>query len=196
VTPLISYGVSPHHMPFAGTITIQPETLVNMIVEIGTSLAEHGVRKIIVMNSHGGNTASLSIALRKLYEKGLWCAQLEWWKIVSDLVKETFTPPHFHADDMETSVAWALGQRVLKDKRVDEPGKEPIPGFTRAAMFAKAPNVLPAFDMTDFTDSGTIGYAKNADPKRGKRVAAAAIERMAAFIEKVAKLKVKKPRLR
>jgi creatinine amidohydrolase len=191
VTPLVSYGVSPHHMPFAGTITIQPETLINMIVDIGTSLAKHGVKKLVIMNSHGGNSSSLDIALRKLFEKGLWCARLEWWKIVSDLVKETFKPPHFHADDMETSVAWALGQRVLKDKRVDELGREPIPGFIRAAMFAKAPNILPAFDMTDFTDSGTIGYATNANPERGKRVVAAAIERMTAFIAKAAHLKVK-----
>ncbi|MFX1475021.1 MAG: creatininase family protein [Promethearchaeota archaeon] len=191
VTPLVPYGVSPHHMPFSGTITVEPETLINLVVDIGKSLAQHGVKKIIVMNSHGGNTPSLSIALRKVHDMGLWCVQLAWWQIVSDLVKETFKPPHFHADDMETSVAWALGQRVLKDKRVDEPGREPIPGFTRATMFAKAPNILPAFDMTDFTDSGTIGCARNADPERGKRVVSAAIERMAAFIEKVAKLKVK-----
>jgi creatinine amidohydrolase/Fe(II)-dependent formamide hydrolase-like protein len=145
------------------------------------------------MNSHGGNTAALSIALRKLYDKGLWCAQLAWWTIVADLVKETFKPPHFHADDMETSVAWALGQRVLAEKRVDEPGKEPIPGFTRAAMFAEPPNILPAFDMTDFTESGTIGFATNADPDRGKRIVVAAIERMADFIEKAARLKLKTP---
>ncbi len=191
VAPLVSYGVSPHHMPFAGTITLRHETLIDLIVDIGTSLSKHGVKKIVVINSHGGNTASLSIVLRKLYEMGIWCVQIAWWEITADLIKENFKPPYFHADEMETSIAWALGQRVLAEKRVDEPGREPIPGFIRATMFAKPPNFFPAFDMTDFTDSGTIGYATRANPERGKRVVSAAIERIVTFIEKVADLKLK-----
>ena len=41
VTPLVSYGVSPHHMPFAGTITLEHETFIELIVDIGVSLANH-----------------------------------------------------------------------------------------------------------------------------------------------------------
>jgi len=188
VTPLVSYGVSPHHMPFAGTVTLRAETLIDLIVDIGLSLAKHGVKKIVVMNSHGGNTPALSIALRKLHDAGLWCVQIAWWEIVADLVKQTFMPPYFHADDMETSVAWSLGQRVLEDKRVDEPGREPIPGYTRATMFAEAPNFSPVADMTAYTDSGTIGFAKQADRTKGKKVAEAAVDRIAAFLEQAAVL--------
>jgi creatinine amidohydrolase len=188
VTPLVSYGVSPHHMPFAGTITLRHETFIDLMVDIGRSLAQHGIKKLVVMNSHGGNTPALSIALRKLFEKGLWCVGIEWWKIASDVVKDTFEPPHFHADEMETSVAWALGQRVLEEKRIDEPGKEPIPGFTNPTMFPPAPNIMPVWDTTDFTDSGTIGYATRANPKKGKIVITIAVDRMVEFIEKVAAL--------
>jgi creatinine amidohydrolase/Fe(II)-dependent formamide hydrolase-like protein len=126
--------------------------------------------------------------LRKLYEAGLWCVQVAWWEIVADLVKQTFAPPYFHADDMETSVAWALGQRVLQDKLVDEAGREPIPGYTKVTMFAEPPNFSPVADMTDYTKSGTIGNAKQADPAKGKRVAEAAVDRIAAFLERVAGL--------
>jgi creatinine amidohydrolase len=188
VTPLVSYGVSPHHMPFAGTITLRAETLIDLIVDIGLSLAKHGVKKIVVMNSHGGNTPALAIALRKLYEAGLWCVQVAWWEIVADLVKQTFAPPYFHADEMETSVAWALGQRVLQDKRVDEPGREPVPGYTKVTMFAEPPNFSPVSDMTDYTQSGTVGNAKQADPVKGKKVAEAAVDRIATFLERVAGL--------
>jgi len=189
VAPLISYGVSPHHMPFAGTITLRGETFIDLIVDVGKSLAHHGVKKIIVMNSHGGNTAALSLALRRLHdEEGLWCVGIEWWKITGDLVQKTFEPPHFHADEMETSVAWALGQRVLEDKRIDEPGREPVPGFTKATMFPPQPNIMPIWDTTDFTDSGTIGYATRSSPEKGNIVVDEAVKRMVAFIEKVATL--------
>ncbi|MFW9831487.1 MAG: creatininase family protein, partial [Candidatus Thorarchaeota archaeon] len=189
VTPLVSYGISPHHMPFAGTITLDPETFIGLIVDIGKSLAKHGAKKIIVMNSHGGNSAALSIALRKLHdETGLWCVGIEWWKITGDLVKETFEPPHFHADEMETSVAWALGQRVLEEKRVDEPGREPVPGFSKPTMFPSQPHIMPIWNTTDLTDSGTIGNATRADPQKGQKIVDAAIDRIITFIRKVADL--------
>ena len=89
---------------------------------------------------------------------------------------------------METSVAWALGQRILKDKRIDEPGKEPIPGFTKATMFPPQPNIMPVWDTTDFTDSGTIGYGTRADPKKGQKVVTEAVDRMVTFVEKVVTL--------
>jgi len=189
VTPLVSYGVSPHHMPFTGTITLRHETFIDVIVDIGKSLAKHGIKKIVVMNSHGGNTAALSIALRKLHdEDSLFCVGIEWWKIAGDLVQKTFEPPHFHADEMETSVAWALGQRVIDKKRVDEPGREPVPGFSKATMFPSQPHIMPVWDTTDFTDSGTIGYATRASPEKGQIIVDAAIERIVAFIEKVASM--------
>lgn len=188
VTPLLSYGVSPHHMSFAGTVTLRHETFIDLIVDIGRSLAQHGIKKIVVINSHGGNTPALSIALRKLFEEGLWCVGIEWWKITSDLIQETFEPPHCHADELETSVAWALGQRVLKEKRVDEPGREPIPGFTSPTMFPPSPNFVPIWNTTDFTESGTIGYATRATPEKGEKIVAVVVDRITAFITKVANL--------
>ncbi len=189
VTPLIPYGLSQHHMPFAGTITLCYETFITLILDIGKSLAKHGIKKIIVINSHGGNTAALSLALRRLFdEEGLWCANIEWWKITGDLIKEIFDPPHYHADEMETSVAWALGQRVLEDKRVDELGREPVPGFSEPTMFPSQPHIMPIWNTTDFSESGTIGHATRANPEKGKKVVDEAIKRIVAFVERVATL--------
>lgn len=69
VAPVVSYGVSSQHMNFSGTVTVEPETLVRLIVEIATSLAHHGFKKIILFNGHGGNVPSLTIATRKIAEK-------------------------------------------------------------------------------------------------------------------------------
>ncbi len=62
VLPTLSYGVSLHHLAFCGTVSITPQTLMNIVYEIAESLAEHKVKALLVVNGHGGNTASLSAA--------------------------------------------------------------------------------------------------------------------------------------
>ncbi|MHA1929282.1 MAG: creatininase family protein, partial [Candidatus Thorarchaeota archaeon] len=92
-------------------------------------------------------------------------------------------PPFFHACDMETSVAWALGQRVLADKRVDEPGKSPYPGYVTANMAAKPPQVSTGTTMTDFTESGVVGYSTEATKEKGEIAVKLVVERVSEFIK-------------
>ncbi len=51
--PPIIHGYTPHHMDFPGPITIGWETFVKYAVDIGTSLARHGFKRILYLNGHG-----------------------------------------------------------------------------------------------------------------------------------------------
>jgi creatinine amidohydrolase len=53
--PTIPFGVSEHHMPFAGTITLDSETFKSVVRQYAESLASHGFETIILIPSHGGN---------------------------------------------------------------------------------------------------------------------------------------------
>ena len=55
VTPVIWTGYSPHHIDFPGTLTIQEETLNNLIINITESLIHHKLERILILNGHGGN---------------------------------------------------------------------------------------------------------------------------------------------
>jgi creatinine amidohydrolase len=57
VCPVLMAGQSPYHMGFAGSITLSAETIVNVHMETVKSLIQHGFKRFILMNSHGGNTA-------------------------------------------------------------------------------------------------------------------------------------------
>ena len=189
VTPTITFGFSPHHMEFPGTITLSELTLSSLIADVCHSLAQHGFRKIVLVNGHGGNETALSNALHDMHgniDAKVYVAN--WWSLVSDKIEEIFTPPVFHACDMETSVAWALGQRVLEDKRVDEPGRAPVPGFVIPDMLAPPPRVSTSYSFKEITDSGVVGYSTKATKEKGKLIVDAVLERLVRFIIEIAKL--------
>ncbi|MEJ2238271.1 MAG: creatininase family protein [Gemmatimonadales bacterium] len=64
VLPLIPYGVSYHHDAFEGTIEVSPESLSRMVHDIGLSASRNGVKKLIMINGHGGIETSTSLAVR------------------------------------------------------------------------------------------------------------------------------------
>ena len=66
VCPPTPYGISYHHMKFYGTITLRPETYISTIMDIGWSLKQHGINKILIVNTHGGNRPSLGVVIVKL----------------------------------------------------------------------------------------------------------------------------------
>ncbi|MFX1260843.1 MAG: creatininase family protein [Promethearchaeota archaeon] len=186
VTPPIAYGYSPHHMDFKGTITLQESTLADVIVDVCASLAQHGFSKIILINGHGGNGTAISMALHILRDmSSAKVYHIDWWAMAPDTIREVATPPVFHACDMETSVAWHVGQRVVEDKLVDEPGRPIVEGFIEPNMASTAPRVGTSYVMKDLSDSGVVGYATKATKEKGGKVVRKVIETIEAFIRKI-----------
>ena len=78
--PTLSYGKSPEHMNFAGTVSLRAETLLAMAVDVVSSLARHGFKDFVFFNGHGGNAAllqSYAFDLRdrfdvRVYNLDLW----------------------------------------------------------------------------------------------------------------------------
>lgn len=60
-------GVTPMHMPFEATISLSPETYQRVVVETCLSTARHGARKLLIVNWHEGNAASLTLAAERLH---------------------------------------------------------------------------------------------------------------------------------
>jgi creatinine amidohydrolase len=69
VLPLCPLGVTPMHMPYRGTVTLRPETLQNVVLDIGSSLAAHGCREFVILNWHEGNIPSLALVSERLHRE-------------------------------------------------------------------------------------------------------------------------------
>ena len=93
-------------MAFPLAMNVNPSTLLAVIRDLVASLARHGIRKILLLNSHGGN--DLKPVLRELY--GQTPAQIflcNWYAATADVQRAIFSQPDDHAGEVETSLALA-----------------------------------------------------------------------------------------
>ena len=84
VLPTIVHGYTAHVMDFPGTINIHWEHFIKMIVDVGSSLAYHGFKKIILLNGHGSNMPNLDLVARRTnLETDAECILAAWWNLLT-----------------------------------------------------------------------------------------------------------------
>ena len=104
--PTVPYGTQTNQMKFPFAMNLNPSTLTAVITDLVDSLVAHGIGKIVLLNSHGGN--GLKPVLRELYGKTPAALFLcEWYNMIGDVYDEIFDRRDNHAGEMETSLALA-----------------------------------------------------------------------------------------
>ena len=108
VAPTLTYGMSLHHMKFAGTLSLRPVTLIAVIEDVLHTAYAHGFRRILIVNGHGGNTAAIDSALAVVANElgGLRVKLFEWWKEPEILkLAEDYAGPQrgTHSSPIETA---------------------------------------------------------------------------------------------
>ena len=117
--PTIPFGTETNLREFPLAINLNPSTLNQVVTDIVASLVNSGIRKIVLLNSHGGN--GLKPLLREL--SGQTEAHLflcNWYEVINDVYHEIFERAEDHAGEMETSFAMAYFGDLVG---VDESGK-------------------------------------------------------------------------
>jgi creatinine amidohydrolase len=189
---VIPFGVSSHHKQFWGTVFISPKTFKKYVEETCSSLNYYGVRKIVVVNGHGGNLAALSELARELREEGVFMSVFQWWPAAAKLLPELFTvEERRHAGAEETSLNLALHPNLVNMSEAldEEPRRHgvQIEGLT-----------LP-LSTVDETGSGVFGKQSTASVEKGKRIFEAVTNELVRHVDLLKKAKmedlVQKPRV-
>ncbi|WP_368498147.1 creatininase family protein [Herbiconiux sp. A18JL235] len=180
VCPPMPYGISEHHLRFAGTLTLRPATFQAVVVDIVESLAAHGVDRILVVNGHGGNVDAVRLAARAVRrDVDIMVAHMMWATVIGDIIAEEMEGrgAHNHACEIETSLALALCPQIV---RYDRPGPAVYPGLEPLVAPPTARFDVPLrFD--ELSSDGALGDPSRADLELGSRLADAAVERGIAF---------------
>lgn len=181
--PVLPFGISSSHRHFWGTIYIKPENFKRYVRDICLSLKYHGVRKVVVVNGHGGNTQSLLELARELREEGMFLSVFVWWLASEKLLPAMFTiEERQHASAEETSLNLVLHEHLVQmDKAIDEKPKQPP---------SEGLGVSYALDTIDYTGSGVFGKATSASAEKGKIVFEAIVKELARHVESLKKAKI------
>jgi creatinine amidohydrolase len=170
--PTLYYGKSNEHWHFPGTITLSTETLTATIMEMGESIYRAGFRKLVLMNSHGGQPQVMQMAARDLHVKyeDFLVFPLFTWR-VPNITKELLTPKEaaqgMHAGDAETSIMLAiLPEQVKMDQAVAEYPPEP----TQSSLLSLEGKLPVSWVTKDISKSGVIGDATTATKEKGDRI--------------------------
>jgi creatinine amidohydrolase len=176
LAPPVNYGMSLHHLGFPGSLSLRPQTLSSIIVDLLESAYQHGFRRILILNGHGGNTAPIQVAMIEALNElpGLEVRAEAWWRVpeVSAAFEEAGIQAPAHADAGETSVVMAIRPDVVRLERAAFSPESPRPSFLTRRVFQ------------EHFPHGVIG----ADPRQasaevGEQVIAAAVQRYERLLE-------------
>ncbi|MBI4553599.1 MAG: creatininase family protein [Candidatus Latescibacteria bacterium] len=174
--PTIPYGVNTNLLEFPLTISVTLKALSGVLTEIVHSLDHHGIRKLILLNGHGGNECKAF--LRDIHgQTGVFITAVDWWKIPNDIRREVFEEDGDHADEMETSVGLYLFPDLVHPEDADA-------GTVRSTRFdginaGWAAITRPWHLLT--TNSG-VGDPRKGTREKGERFVEVAVDRLARFI--------------
>ena len=191
VLPTCHVGKSNEHLAFPGTLTLSAETLTRLWTEIGESVARAGVRKFVMLNSHGGQPQIMDIVARDLRVRlGMFAvaANLSGLNAERGLFGPVEAKHGIHAGASETSQMLHLQPGLVHMEHAADfaPATIAIEAEYRY-LGAERTAVGFAWQAQDLHPSGACGNAAGADAALGGRIVASAAQGVAALMAEVAR---------
>jgi creatinine amidohydrolase len=196
--PTQQIGKSNEHIRFPGTLTLSVQTVISLWMDIGASVARSGIKKLVLLNSHGGQASIMDIVARDLRtEHDLLVYSTNWYNLpLGDDVMGLFPAAEhrfgIHAGDIETSMMLALEEK-LSEKCVDMSQAQNFHSTSqdRAAKYPVLGNGASAklgWQMQDYNPQGAAGNAAAATAAKGHALINAAGLQLANLLKEVSEL--------
>ena len=205
VAPVLMAGQSPYHMGFAGTITLRAETILQVHMEAVESLIQHGFKRFIIMNAHGGNRAISTLLVDQINQTTAGVA-VSFGAAIRPFLEAENAPPSTvldrHGGTSETSRAlYLMPDLVQLDKAVaaeltlpvhlDAMLEEVVEEDPTALMLflAEGLKAEETGKKTSSAEMSTTGVWGERDPKessaaRGQDVTSKSVSAAARFIDR------------
>lgn len=189
VTPPIWSGISAHHLPFGGTLSLDFNTMLQLVENVGRTALENGFDAILLLNGHGGNMSLLGTAVNELgpAHEGVEVLSLTYFYLISEKIEEVRDSEPggiMHGGELETSL-----MLHLRPDLVNEDGMEAVYAERRYDLLLEDLNgsgPLGRYStFADHTDTGVMGDPTLASAEKGERLFEEIGTEMAALLREV-----------
>jgi creatinine amidohydrolase len=171
--PVEPVGISTEHTDFPGTLTLSPETAIRKWTALGEGVARAGLKKLVIVTSHGGNSAAMSLVAQELRARHQMLAVTTAWGRLSAAATL------FSAEEIEHGIhGGAIETSIMLARHGGEVKREAIADFRSSTIAMKkhfrwlsAQRPAPfAWQTQDLHPSGAVGDATQATPEKGERL--------------------------
>lgn len=175
VLPGVPFGVNTGQLEVPFCLNMNPSTQQALLADLLPSLERHGIRKLVIVNGHGGN--DFRQILRELQPRtSLLLCQLHWFRCVDP--RPFFEEPGDHAGELETSVIQALMPDLVRPLEEAGPGLEhpyAVTAFREGWAWTQR-------RWIHATDDTGVGNPAAATPAKGERFLKAVTARIASLL--------------
>jgi creatinine amidohydrolase len=183
VLPLSPVGVAPYHLPWPGSLTIRPSTLIELMVDVCEGFASAGVRRVLIVNWHEGNTSAIRLGAERVQQ--LW--PLRVIVAESHVITNGLFPDEMeftHAGSMETSAVLAHDPSLVHLDRLA--GGDPVERGTDGHALFRRRDVFPILkDFREVASTGWYGSPAAVSEERAREIIDAVADHIVAQMEEV-----------
>ncbi|MFC5367911.1 creatininase family protein [Salinirubrum litoreum] len=177
VAPTLSVGVSAEHRAFPGTLCLSPDTFRSAVRETVGSLAQHGMRRVVVVNGHGGNVDALrEVTATISREDEAYAVPFTWFEAVGE-----HSSRMGHGGELETALLRYTYPDLVREDRIAEARERAV---DRWGEWVSGVNL--AHDSVEFTENGVVGDPGAGDAELGAELLELAVEALCEVLEAVA----------
>ncbi|RFO94949.1 creatininase [Rhodoferax lacus] len=175
--PTQTTGLSPEHAAFAGTLTLSAETTLRLWTELAESVAASGVKKLVLLNSHGGQVGLMDVVARDLRARlGMLVYSVNWFGLPllasdgSDVNALFSAHEHrfgIHAGEIETSMMLALSPALVHMELAQNFASTSEDRSKAFAILGNGKSAKLGWQMQDYNAVGAVGNAAAATAEKG-----------------------------
>jgi creatinine amidohydrolase len=171
--PIQPVGISSEHTDFPGTVTLSPEMALKDWMALGESVARAGLRRLVMVTSHGGNSAAMSLVAQELRTHHRMLVVTTAWGRLSApeaLFSAEEVQHGIHGGAVETSIMLArYGGEVRREAIADF--RPSTIAMKKDFRWLSAQRPAPfAWQAQDLHPSGAVGDATQASAEKGERL--------------------------
>jgi creatinine amidohydrolase len=171
--PVQPVGISTEHIDYPGTLTLPTEVALKTWMALGESVARAGIRKLVMVTSHGGNSAAMTLVAQDLRARyGMLAVTTGWYRFGAPdgLFSAEELRHGIHGGAVETSIMLARYPQAVRNEAVAD---FPSSGITmeKDYRWLSASRPAPfAWQIQDLHESGAVGNATQASAEKGQRM--------------------------